>query len=354
MMRHDPRFSTFFSAYLNENARFDLQNAFLEEEKQDQLFRMFAHVSLTRDPRATRDMVPEEAWAEVQPDPEIMELEEERAQLKQGQYRIAGHDSEARIRKLTDTIRTKKAERDKRIVKDYREYYFYHRPTWDIEAQARGEVEEQYEEPVIDLIVPERARLAEILCFQSKDLTEEQISRLRIEVVDLMVALCDKRDTGKPHQSQPKPPGQVPVHQFVKEESPAFEAWLRADPFPLLMNASQCPDCIGDERLATAERTFRWCRPTIRNDHFDDQHLAERETAVAQGVVLACYHPKCRSEAFQHLDHFRNHVQTVHKVSLRTTEQVNRRRLKQEQRRRTTRGRNIQRRQKKLEGQVMV
>lgn len=50
-----------FSAYLNENAMFDHQNAFLEEEKQDQLFRMFAHVSFTRDPRATRDMVPDEA-----------------------------------------------------------------------------------------------------------------------------------------------------------------------------------------------------------------------------------------------------------------------------------------------------
>ncbi|OAQ58141.2 FluG domain-containing protein [Pochonia chlamydosporia 170] len=285
MMRHDPRFSTFFSAYLNENARFDLQNAFLEEEKQNQLFRMFAHVSLTRDPRATRDMVPDEAWAQVPPDPDITELEEERAQLKQGRYRIAGCENEEKIRELTEKIRAKKAEREKRIVKDYREYYFYHRPTWDIEAQARGEVEEQYEEPVIDLIVPERVRLAEMLCFQPKDLTEEQISRLRIDVVDLMVALCDKRDTGKPRQSQPKPPVQVPIHQFVKEESPAFEAWCRADPFPLLMNASQCPDCIGDERLTTAERTFQWCRPTIRNDHFDDQHLTERESAVAQGVA---------------------------------------------------------------------
>ena len=34
MMRQDPRFMTFQSAYLNENANFDLQNAFLEEEKE--------------------------------------------------------------------------------------------------------------------------------------------------------------------------------------------------------------------------------------------------------------------------------------------------------------------------------
>ncbi|SCO54118.1 uncharacterized protein FFNC_15344 [Fusarium fujikuroi] len=59
MMRHDPQFATFHQAYLNDIANFDLQNAFLEEEKQSQLFRLFAHVSLTRDPRATADMLDE-------------------------------------------------------------------------------------------------------------------------------------------------------------------------------------------------------------------------------------------------------------------------------------------------------
>ncbi|KAF1738508.1 hypothetical protein CRV24_000434 [Beauveria bassiana] len=67
MMWHEPGFKTFFSAYLNEIANFDLQNAFLEEEKQSQLFRMFAHVSLTRDPRAIRDMVPEMRFPNPRP-----------------------------------------------------------------------------------------------------------------------------------------------------------------------------------------------------------------------------------------------------------------------------------------------
>ncbi|OAQ60939.2 SWI/SNF family DNA-dependent ATPase Ris1 [Pochonia chlamydosporia 170] len=169
---------------------------------------------------------------------------------------------------------------------DYREYYFYHRPTWDIEAQARGEVEEKFEEPVIDLVVPERARLAEILCFQPKDLTEEQISCARIEAVDLMVALCDKRDAGRAGQARSRPPRLPRVQQFIKEESPAFAAWCEPDLFPLLMDASQCPDCIGDERLIAAERTFEWCRPTIRNDHFDDQHLTDREAIAQRGEAL--------------------------------------------------------------------
>jgi hypothetical protein len=115
---------TFQSAYLNEIANFDLQNAFLEGEKESQLFRPFAHVSLTRDPRATADMVPDEVWANLAPDPEIVELEEQRAQLKRGKYRIEGHEDEEEIRQLTNKIRTKRAYREKQVVKEYREDYF--------------------------------------------------------------------------------------------------------------------------------------------------------------------------------------------------------------------------------------
>ncbi|KAM5350164.1 hypothetical protein ACJ41O_006669 [Fusarium nematophilum] len=195
MMRHDPQFATFHHAYLNEIAYFDLQNAFLEEEKQSQLFRLFAHVSLTRDP--TADMVPADVWASLPPDPEIVKLEEQRAELKQGNYRIDGHIDEEKIRQLTQEIRKKRAQRDRQVVKQYREHYFYNRPTWNIERQARGEEEEEYAEPVINVTIPARARLAEIFCYQPDDLSEDQIFERKIEAVSLMVALCDKRETVK-------------------------------------------------------------------------------------------------------------------------------------------------------------
>jgi hypothetical protein len=152
---------TFQSAYLNESANFDLQNVFLEEEKESQLFRLFAYVSLMRDPRATADMVP---------DPEIVELEEQRVQLKQGKYRIKGHKHKKQIRKLTNEIRVKRTQHIKQVVKKYRENYFYHRPTWDIKRQAQGEEEEEYKKPVINVTIPERKKLAEILCHQPDSL----------------------------------------------------------------------------------------------------------------------------------------------------------------------------------------
>ncbi|RSL47928.1 hypothetical protein CEP54_013160 [Fusarium duplospermum] len=336
MLRQDPRFMTFQNAYLNENANFDLQNAFLEEEKESQLFRLFAHVSLTRDPRATADMVPDEVWANLAPDPEIVELEEQRAQLKQGTYRIEGHEHEKRIRKLANEIRVKRTQRVKQVVKEYREDYFYHRPTWDIERQARGEEEEEYEEPVIDVTVPEREKLTEILCHQPNDLTEDQIAQQRIESIDLMVALCGKRETVRRSHTRQS----AKACLSIKTEPPEMERETLPSPdqFPLLLHAAQCPDCIGDERLSREERAFTYCRPTVMNDHFDDQHLIRREQTERSGKKIRCEHPKCRDLKFQHLNHFRHHVQEVHGVTLRTSEQVKQRRQRKVRRRQMVRG----------------
>ncbi|EXK78553.1 hypothetical protein FOQG_16770 [Fusarium oxysporum f. sp. raphani 54005] len=341
MMRHDPRFMTFQNAYLNEIANFDIQNAFLEKPQQKQCFQMLAHVSLTRDPRATADMVPKEVWASLPPDPEIVALEEERSRLKQGSYRIEGHPNEERIRELTDSIRAKTAQRAKRFAREYREDYFYNCPTWDIERQARGEDEEdEFVVPAIELAIPERAALAKLLCYQRDDLTPDELDQLRIEVIDLKVVLCDKRETVKRDRIRDRVPDQVEAGQpesdcVIKSESPGPDPSLAPalDHFPLLMQATQCPDCFGDERLPLQERTFSYCRPTVMNDHFDSHHLHRRETAEQHGESMRCDHPRCKDTKFRHVDHFRSHVQRVHGVILRTSEQVKQKRQRKARRR---------------------
>jgi DNA-nicking Smr family endonuclease len=108
---------------------------------------MLSHIGLMRDPRARKDRVPYEVWAKMPPDPEILALEAERAQLKGGQYRITGAENEERIRELTKLIAKKRAKRAKDIQREYREDYFHNRPTWEIEGQANGEEEQEYVEP---------------------------------------------------------------------------------------------------------------------------------------------------------------------------------------------------------------
>jgi hypothetical protein len=83
------------------------------------------------------------------------------------------------------------------------------------------------------------------------------------------------------------------------------------------MGKTQCPDCIGNQGLTLEERTFPYCRPAVMNDHFEDAHLETMERTAQRGGVIVCKHPECKNlPPLAHLDHFRNHVQTVHNVIL--------------------------------------
>ncbi|KAL8377037.1 hypothetical protein RB595_007934 [Gaeumannomyces hyphopodioides] len=304
MLRHDPKFATFNSAYLNANVRFHLQNAVLDEPTDDRLIKMLGHMGLMRDPRASKNMVPDEIWRNMPPDPDITKVEAEREQLKNGQYRIRGTKNEERIRELSGMIVNMRAQRRKDIEQSYRQEYFLHRPTWDIEKQQTHgfATEEDYTQPTINLHIPERAELAEIICNQPKDLDPEQHSNLRIRAIELMAALCDKRQS---YNWQRRP-----ARTIAKTKFPA------PDCFPILMHRAQCPVCIGDTRLSYRERTFVYCRPSVMCNHFDRNH---KKKLSRGGKQLSCNHPKCKEEDlhFNSLDHFKNHVQNVHGVSLR-------------------------------------
>ena len=72
-------------------------------------------MSLTRDPEARQDMVPDEVWQGLEPDPEISDLEAQRDKLKNGRYRIRGTKHEDKVRERTKTVRMKKAQRERSI-----------------------------------------------------------------------------------------------------------------------------------------------------------------------------------------------------------------------------------------------
>ncbi|KAI0467045.1 FluG domain-containing protein [Xylaria cf. heliscus] len=290
MMPQTPEICSFQNACLNQIADFDLQNAFLEEETQDQLFRLFTHLSLTRDPCAKRDMLSDEIRTNLEPAPDI---------------------DEAKIRELTHKIGTKRAQREDRIMKEYREYYFYNLPAEDLERQAGGEDMDEYAEPPIDLGIPERTQLAELL-------------------FDQYGALGGKRDTVKRNRTRLRSQVELVIRtgpttvETVLEPDPEPEP----DPFPLLMQPTQCPDCIGDKAQTIPEPTFHYCRPTKRNDHFDDRHLEGKERAEKQGELIVCRHPKFSEVKLRSVDAFGTHIQSIHGVVLRSSAQVQERRTR--------------------------
>ena len=123
-----------------------------------------------------------------------------------------------------------------------------------------------------------------------------------------MTALCYKQETVKKKFRQ----REIQAGKPVKEES------LPCNPFPLLMLKTQCPCCIGDERLSFKERTFLYCGPAVMNDHFDREHLEELKE-LERDKLIFCNHPKCREDGvkLKHLDHFKAHVERVYGVRLR-------------------------------------
>lgn len=113
-------------------------------------------------------------------------------------------------------------------------------------------------EPAIDLHIPERARLAELVCHQQPDKQshEEYCCKLRIEVAELMIALNGKK---RNHQTQASP---------------------------------QSVGCV--------------------------EHL---DTIKSLDSLILCNHPKCSDADLKltSLDHFRNHVASIHGVTLRAS-----------------------------------
>ncbi|RYP74213.1 hypothetical protein DL771_003146 [Monosporascus sp. 5C6A] len=298
VMRHDPRWTTFFSAYLNMAVQWDLVGSALQTELQNKLISNLTQAGIWHDPRATRNMVPDEVWEEIEPDPEIMALGKGGGQLERNTYQITRQEYEVED-----------------VEAEYRGYYLRNRPTWDIDKQfsiKAREAGEEYVAPVVDVSIPERAELARLLCNQPLDLGGEKIRERRIRVADLWSALCKKQE--KPKRSR-LCLRQRPLAVPVKKESP------RPDPFPLLMEKTQCPDCIGNQGLTVEERTFSSCRPAVMNDHFEDTHLEAIERTSQRGGTSIYKHPKCKDlPPLTHIDHFRNHITTVHKVTLRSAQ----------------------------------
>ncbi|PTB40423.1 hypothetical protein M441DRAFT_104502, partial [Trichoderma asperellum CBS 433.97] len=67
------------------------------------------------------------------------------------------------------------------------------------------------------------------------------------------------------------------------------------------------------------QRLFEFCRPPVLQDHFDNLHLEAKEEAEQAKERIPCMHPRCQEAGIEiwSVDEYRNHVKSVHKVSLR-------------------------------------
>lgn len=307
-MRHNPNSAVYNGSYINERVPFDVQSAVLERPSADGVLRMLTHMSLMRDPRAPIH-VPDDVLAALPPDPNITSLEQKREELKAGVYRVRGTDVETEVRRLTATINSARNKRRIVISEEYREDYFCRRPTEDIERHNKGQEEEEYIEPAIEHQIPQRKQLADLICTRVPDITPQDAVDRRVQTAELMHALCSCREIAPRYRLRIA----IPPPTVLKEEPP--EVGPLAPVIPLVGSNAQCPFCIGDESLSYQQRAASFCRPAKMMDHVERNHLKGRDPEAR----IECHHPTCRSQGLvlKHLQHFKNHVESVHGIKLR-------------------------------------
>jgi hypothetical protein len=305
-MRHNPQTGVFCGSYINEKVRFIVQDAVLDQPTDIGFLRAFTHMSLTCDPRAPID-VPEEIRKALPPDPEIMELTREREEYKRqyGSYSRAPPEIRKECEQLRRQIDSLQKQRDRAVKIEFRRDYFERIHDEELERQLKKVPTNEYVEPIVCHQLPERTRLQQVLCNLSRDMNQSDIVSRRIRAIDLMVALSCRQEQEARHSS----------HSSRASSESSEEQSLCEDSFPLLCKKTQCIICIGDGRSTYEYRTRTYATPHKMMNHMES-HLKD----VPKSQRIFCTHPICRSEGLvlKHLQHFKNHVQTVHGISLRS------------------------------------
>jgi hypothetical protein len=315
VLRHNPNTGV-FTAYLNQRVGFNVQNAVLEDPTDDGLTRAFTHMSIRRNPLAPM-VIPREVADILPPDPMVIEWENRRAELRNILRGLHGTVSRAPQSEMVEQydqlgrqIASAKKSNQDALNAVYRKEWFFNSHNEIMARQRDHAAADEYIPPVVHHQLPERTRLQEALSDTRRDLPVQVIVERWVRVINLMVALAARQEVQPRNRSQNSGPK---VNR--KRESPVPDPIINLDPLSLVLRKTQCVFCIGNEKLTLDKRTRSFCRPAIMMDHVEDIHLS-RTTA---GQAIPCGHTVCKSEGlvFYKISQFKNHVKTVHDVSLR-------------------------------------
>ena len=328
-MRHDPLTGVFNGAYLNVRVRFNVQDAFLENDVSDDgLIRAFTHMSIRCNPGAPKEVPKEVRDQLLAADPDVVDLKRQfKALYLQIRYKYkfikrAPKKIGEKYTELSKQLKNAKKSLKDEMDKEYRKDYFFRIHNEEMERQLNKTMAEEHVEPVIEHQLEERTRLQRILCDFSKDLGIQDIVDRKVRAINLMIALASRQEfQSRKQRSAPA------SKDLFKEESPELDLDPLPTPyvFPLVCKKTQCILCIRNERLPYKQRTRTFRRVSHMWDHVENIHLCKRP--ADQRII--CHHPVCKAEALvlNNVMNFKNHVQTVHKIRLRADKGVHLKRV---------------------------
>lgn len=319
VMRHNPMTGCLANAYLNSRIGFNVQDAFLERDPSaDGLTRAFTHMGIRCDQEVPR-VIPNEVLKDIEPDPIINELkkkvEEKKKSIKEKYRTIKSAPEEDKIeygrlyKDLNNAEKSFKADMTKAYQVAFRERLHNE----ELENQLRGENVEQTAEPVIQHHLEERTRLQTVLCDLTQNLSPTALTDRKVQAIDMMILLASRREI--PQLSPPPPPSPPDKHNTGQIPSHSPELHPKDNKIPLRLNKAQCIYCIGNERLRHKDRTKIFRRVDNMRDHVDNKHFKFEDPTAK----FSCHHPQCKVKGvfLNNMDHFKNHVEKVHGISLR-------------------------------------
>jgi len=324
VLRHDPLTGVFSGAYRDELVRFNVQDAFLENDiSDDGLTRAFTHMSIRCNPGAPNE-VPEEIMKPLfAADPDIVDLERRSKELHtkiKWEYRFINRAPKKIGKKYADLckqLKNAKKSLEDEIEDAYRKDYFFRIHNEMMKRQLKRQlnktvVDEEETEPNIEHQLAERTQLQKILCDFTKDLSPQDIVSREVTAINLMVALASRQE----FQTRTRKPRPAPASKgLIETESPALDPFPSPDEFPVVCEKTQCIICIGNDRLSYKQRMRAFSRVSHMWDHVENVHLSK----VPSEQRIICFHPVCQAEGLvlHNVIHFKNHVATVHKIDLR-------------------------------------
>ncbi|KAF2471333.1 uncharacterized protein BDR25DRAFT_223650 [Lindgomyces ingoldianus] len=298
-----------YQVYINQRVQCDVQAAFLIRPSSTALFKAVTHMSRYMDPRAPTDPTPEQVNA-LKVEPEIVQLRKLRDQLSAEARRESG------TFKAVETERTKmyqmykKAEQDLRCAKakalnsakrSTRQRFFDTINTIEIDRQLNLSLldlnEDDWEPEKVEHQLEERRVVAQLICKDIQDLTDQCKFDHRIRTVNALIALCQKKEA---------PRRQNPDRTWgVKQESDLPQP----PPFPVACARTQCLFCFWNAKEPFDVRLHHFSTLYKARDHVE-RHLNQFE---ADGKI-PCPDPGCQKAAVilhGHM-HFKSHAARKH------------------------------------------
>jgi len=306
--------------YLDQEIRFDTESCYLGKPSNEVVQKTARLASLTADTSAPTELSSEQK-AKFAQHPQVIQLAQRNKALT-ARIRAAGYNTIGDAKGTCLFQKKKKAEARlnclkiklrKHMMTQARKRHFRKADTLTFDAQFSATVaahtspQSTHHTQSIEYNIPERAEVVRLTCRHSDGLSDGKKLQQRIQAIEARAALCHRRET----QRRGRPKSTIKQEE---SEGAVNESEDTKDDFPMVCRPTQCPFCLGDERLPYQHRVFEYAKPNKMMNEVE-KHL--KKYAPQDGVP--CPHPQCKAAGLvlPSAMAFKNHTATVHKIFLR-------------------------------------